>query len=329
MQIVAEPASLLLARRDEPFAGLLEIAREVRSVHGGTGLRREVAEQPQIRLGQVVLACPRRHEQTAEGLAAVLERQRDRIGHRRPVHRHRARAARLVELDRGVRQSQGVRDRLDDAREGRARRRDVVLQALCEPRYDGVRIVALAVQETVHAALHADPHRLEQDRHDRRGDHGGSETALTREHGAGERKHPDVARDDARGQRAVQQRAPDDEVDLVQAVSEDRDAGRDGDRDEPEDRDEPGDVRRAPQSEQVAQDERGEGASDHHRNARAEPLELQPLVSARTAVAPRDRDRRQQDEHSATRVEGVRDGRREDADRVLEMPAPMIRSSPS
>ena len=60
------------------------------------------------------------------------------------------------------------------------------------------------------------------------------------------------------------------------------------------------------ESEQDAQDERGEGAADHHRNARAEPLELQPLVPARTAVAPRDRDRRQQDEHSATRVEGDR-----------------------
>ena len=80
----------------------------------------------------------------------------------------------LLHLDRGVRQAQRLRDRVDHARQ-HGLRRCGGLEALRETGDGGGGIVALAVEEAVDAALQAGAQRVEHDGHqagrdDRRAD---------------------------------------------------------------------------------------------------------------------------------------------------------------
>ena len=83
----------------------------------------------------------------------------------------------LLDLDRGVRQAQRLRDRLDDAGEhglGRGRH----LEAPREARDGRGGIVALAVEQAVDAALQPRAQRVEHDGHEAGGDDGGADADL-------------------------------------------------------------------------------------------------------------------------------------------------------
>ena len=102
------------------------------------------------------------------------------------------------------------------------------------------RVVAAAVEAPVHDRLDARPRRAEQRRHrERRG--------RDREAGLADREpdqqhEPEVRAAERRGQRAVDQRAPDHQVDVVEPVAQDRDAGRHRQRGEGEQADQEGGV---------------------------------------------------------------------------------------
>ncbi len=91
---------------------------------------------------------------------------------------------------------------------------------------------ALAVDETVGHVLDTLAHRLESDRHDRgRKDRQRKvRFAAASDQGTNANRNTDVDGGDERGQRSVDQRPADDDVDVVKAVLEDGDSGCPGNR---------------------------------------------------------------------------------------------------
>jgi hypothetical protein len=140
------------------------------------------------------------------------------------------------------------------------------LEPVAEPPQRRGRVVAVAVDELVDGELHEPVQRRERDGHQRGGDdraqqrHGGDVNARARD-----------------GQRRVDERAVDDEIDVPQAAAQDGDGDRGGERDHRDGRD---DVA-------VLASERR--ADQHHharRAAEGHPLELRLLDAGRAPQPP-------------------------------------------
>ena len=177
-----------------------------------------------------------------------------------------------------VLQRERLADRLDDGGEHgvglqRARERSA------EAGDRGVGVVPLAVHQPVDEPLHALPHRLEADGHDAGHDERDEKVAAGRERRADQSDDRDIAGDDADGHHAVDERAIDDEVDLVEPVLEDGDGDSGRQEEERQHRQHLGARDDAPQ--QGADDEERHGEAERH----ADPAQLLPLVAAGAAVA--------------------------------------------
>ena len=175
VQVAAQPAALLLARRHEPLARALQVGGELHRVRRDAGLAREPAEQQAVRGRELVALRPAR------------SRARPRAPRRRPAAataaplsacpaRRRARARRRPRAGspRTARAACGSPSRPRSAapRTG-ARARG---QAAPELAHRGVRIVVLAVEQAVDGALQAAAQRAEQERHGDRRDERDRET---------------------------------------------------------------------------------------------------------------------------------------------------------
>ncbi|KPV51090.1 hypothetical protein SE17_23210 [Kouleothrix aurantiaca] len=97
---------------------------------------------------------------------------------------------------------------------------------MAEPRQDAIRVAALAVHQLVDGALQAHAQRLEQHRHQAGRQQGHPHIALGVEQRAQVGHHHNVQAEDAGRQRAIHQRAIDQNVDIVQAVAQDGNAQR-------------------------------------------------------------------------------------------------------
>ncbi|HVF78545.1 MAG TPA: hypothetical protein VNA28_09625 [Solirubrobacteraceae bacterium] len=168
---------------------------------------------------------------------------------------------------------------------------DLVAQARAEGRQRAGRVVALAVEATIDERLDAASGRPEQCCHRERGAGDRQSRALSqrRQHQPEQQHQSEVGARERQRQHAVDERAVDDDVDVVQAVAQDRHARRERDRRQREQRQQEHVV--APrcragrgQGEPGTGDDRGVG----------EPLELLALDAARPAHAhdqPRGRQR--------------------------------------
>ncbi len=94
-----------------------------------------------------------------------------------------------------------------------------------------LRVVAAAVEAPVDSSLDSGPHGTEERGDGERGDGDGQvrASAERREHLLEAEHDPEVGAGEERRDRAVDDRPVDDPVELVEAVAEDGDPGRDGD----------------------------------------------------------------------------------------------------
>ena len=227
MQVAAQPAALLLARGDQLLARALQVGVQPHGLHRGAGLAREQSSSRRRSAGEQLLAGPaRRQHEAADRLALGDERDLERRTARRSDVRSGREPGRRRELDGRVREPQRARHGIDERREhgvGPERR----LEPMAELGDRARRLVACAVQEPVDAALEAIAQgRRGQRAH--RGRRGGDEPPLARPDRADAEHERGVGAHDARAQRAVDERAVEDELDVVQPVADDRDPGQGG-----------------------------------------------------------------------------------------------------
>jgi hypothetical protein len=156
------------------------------------------------------------------------------------------------------------------------------------------RVVAAAVEATVDDRLDARPRGPEQRGHGERRDRGGEAGAADGE--ADEHHAAEIGGGEGRGQRAVDERAPDHDVDVVEVVAQDRHGDREREaEDDAGEEERPADVAdRHPDL--LADRRRGESAEEDAEDER-DPLELLAL-DARGAAQPHD-DARQRGQHDA------------------------------
>ena len=218
MEVAPERAALLLARGHDALAGALQVGREPHGVHGLARVLGEIGQDAAVLRREPVFPLAQAEHELPQRGPVVRKRERDRRAGELPVRGDALEPPVLLHLDRDIREAQRLRDRLDDAgQHGLGRRRD--LEALGQAGNRGGRIVALAVEQVVDGALQPGAQRVEHDRHEAGRDDRGADSHLLAQERSRERDHGDIGPYDAGRQRAVEQRALDDDVDLVQAGS--------------------------------------------------------------------------------------------------------------
>jgi hypothetical protein len=272
VQVAAKTAALLLAGRDQPLAGALQVGGEPDRGDGDPGLPGQVGEQPPVGSGERRLTRSHPEHQRTDGCAVVHQRQRLGRGDRL-TGRHRRGVVR--EPHGHVRQPQPLPHRRDDRRQHRLGRQRA-LQPLAELGQRGVRLAAPAVEQPVDRPLQARPGGREEHRDDAGRDQRDRQVVLAPQRRAEVADHEHVDADDQHGERAVDQRAVDDDVDAVEPVAEHRDRDRDRQAEQHEDQGDPPDPAR-----QLL----GQRQDQQRGRSEEEPLHLLPLGAVRAAEA--------------------------------------------
>jgi hypothetical protein len=281
----------------------LQVCREPDGVDGYPGLAGEVLQQAEVARRERLLAGAWGEPQLSDLLSPVEERQAQRI--------FRGRAGRsdgfLLPSERDGRV--GELERLlngPDYGGQHGFRRKRRLQALPEAGDHRVRVVSIAVHHAVHGPLQTIAYRSEDHGHDARGDEGDVKVALRLEHRAQVADHEHVDADDDGGQSAIDQGAVYEEVYVVEAVAQDRDA--DGHVEASEGC---GLEDGVPYAGQVPAEEAGEDEAPAEQGGGVgEPFDLLPLHPGRVAIAEHQRELRE--ERTAEDHEHPRDDQRQD-----------------
>ena len=307
VQITSQAAPLLLARGHETFARALEIARQACSVRGDRGLTGQVDEQPAVGLGEVALA----DRQAPDGHAGVAERHGRQLARWSSLRGGRLERPVVLEIDRGVRHAERSPRGVDHELERRRVRRSHP-ELAPEVRQLDVRISGAPPEPDIDRVLEPPPQRAEHDRDADRGDQRDREPRAAVERGADhEQHHGRVGTDEHRRHGAVDEAPCHEAIQVVQAVAEDRDADRDGNRHErAEHRATEHDPAPVGADEPDRPREHGEDGTARQRGDEAD--ELSPLEAPRATQPADQRDARRDDESQE-------DDRGDDRDPLLRL----------
>ena len=244
VQVAAQPAALVLHRRDEQLAAALQLVGQPRGTGGGRRLTDDVGEQPLVGRAQTRRGTALRQEEPPDRLAAVRDGQGSGDLRARAVLDHEHLPATLAHLDADVREAEGRGERAGHLEELLVGRRGV-FQAAREGGHHGVRVVTLPHHPSAHDTREAVSQWDVDGEHDDDGD-GERLTAVERgvEEPRGAPEDDQVEHDRAHDQRTVDDRVAEQPVDVDQLGlgDADRDRGRrDGDgHDQPGRRPRPG-----------------------------------------------------------------------------------------
>jgi hypothetical protein len=161
VQVAAQTAALLLARRHEAFPRPLELGGQLHRMGRNTGLAGQVVEQSAVgRRQRLILPAGCQHE-TANDLLLIDQWEGEWTIHWSSGGCHGHRLSVALEGDGRVRELQSLADRLHHGWEHRFGR-ESCFKASPQLGNDGVGIVALAVHHPIDAALQPLAQRLEE-----------------------------------------------------------------------------------------------------------------------------------------------------------------------
>ena len=297
MQVSTQSTTLLLARRDQPLSGALQIRREpdgfLAQAHGvdrHADLARQIAKQPPLPGCESLLTGAGAEHQLPDSLAAIEQGQPYGIGHRFAEGRDCRWGRALTDFDGGIGQLQRLLHRPDDGGQHGVGG-EGGFQPLTQAGYHRIGLVALPVHEMVDGLLQPAAQRSEHQGNQTHGQQRDHEVPADLHHHSHGAHDEDIETDDAGGEGSVDQGALDDEVDVEEMVAQHRDA--DGQRYEQHDQvrregvaDEVGEhgtrrlrVRRGAQGAQGQVEP--EKSCERHRDPEQDPLDLLPLPWAR------------------------------------------------
>ena len=137
-------------------------------MHRNSSLTHQILEQPAISGTQRLSRSPGTQDELAEAFLLVHQRQAERLRDRSSGLSGDGQAVRAPESNRYVWQLQRVSNGLHNAGQHGVRGKGY-LQPLAQARQDGIRLVAMPIQQVVDRTLRSFAERLKQHRHEASG----------------------------------------------------------------------------------------------------------------------------------------------------------------